>query len=372
MNILLGDKIRSLRQRDGRTQENLANAIGVTAQAVSRWESNGGYPDIASIPKIANYFHVTIDELFGYDCDRETAIQKILTEADKMIQMGFQWEQYLPKIQAAAEEYPSDARIQLRYAIVLLNLGYARHGERQYQQTVAKTDEGYYSYNLCNTDHTTALTIFERILPDLTESKERETVVKHMVRLYAMRGQFEKAQELVNKQDPITVSREVLLPCTTGSGKQRQEHIGNLILALCGELEKAVVGEVYRNKALRNTDAGIHKLQMVADLYLSILDDGNCGFGHFVLGDLYYHCAVLAADQGLQNEAARYMHASLEQMDAYDKIQSKGEDHHYTAALVAGAKTAASAMFPVRKEENKYAGLPENLSKVLLENDVTV
>ena len=44
MQLDLGKKIRELRQRDGRTQETLAEAIGVTSQAVSRWEASGGYP----------------------------------------------------------------------------------------------------------------------------------------------------------------------------------------------------------------------------------------------------------------------------------------------------------------------------------------
>lgn len=66
MNIKIGEKIRQLRQRDGRKQEDLAGVLGVSPQAVSRWEANGGYPDMELIPAIANYFNVSIDELFGY------------------------------------------------------------------------------------------------------------------------------------------------------------------------------------------------------------------------------------------------------------------------------------------------------------------
>ena len=65
MRLNFGAKIRELRRRDGRTQEHLAEALGVTAQAVSRWESGGSYPDMEMIPAIANYFHVSIDELLG-------------------------------------------------------------------------------------------------------------------------------------------------------------------------------------------------------------------------------------------------------------------------------------------------------------------
>ena len=63
MQLTLGQKIRELRKRDGRTQEVLAEALGVTSQAISRWESNGCYPDVEIIPAIANYFHISIYKL---------------------------------------------------------------------------------------------------------------------------------------------------------------------------------------------------------------------------------------------------------------------------------------------------------------------
>ncbi|MBQ9746054.1 MAG: helix-turn-helix transcriptional regulator [Clostridia bacterium] len=85
MQVKIGEKIRELRRRDGRTQEQLAMALGVTCQAVSRWESGGGYPDMEAMPAIANYFHVTIDELFGYDGDREDRIKEILNSADEIM-----------------------------------------------------------------------------------------------------------------------------------------------------------------------------------------------------------------------------------------------------------------------------------------------
>ena len=65
----LGERIKELRLRDGRTQEALAGKLGVTAQAISRWEKGICYPDMELVPSIANCFGVTIDELFGYEAD---------------------------------------------------------------------------------------------------------------------------------------------------------------------------------------------------------------------------------------------------------------------------------------------------------------
>ena len=65
MNIEMGAKIRQLRQGCGLTQEELGNELGVSPQAVSKWESGATLPDIQLLPELSALFGVSIDELFS-------------------------------------------------------------------------------------------------------------------------------------------------------------------------------------------------------------------------------------------------------------------------------------------------------------------
>lgn len=64
--IKINEQIAFLRKQKGLTQEDLANALGVTNQAVSKWESAQCCPDIQLLPAIAKLFEVSVDELLGY------------------------------------------------------------------------------------------------------------------------------------------------------------------------------------------------------------------------------------------------------------------------------------------------------------------
>lgn len=65
--INLGNNIKSSRKKLGLTQEELAFQLGVTPQAVSRWESGAGMPDISMIVPLAQALSVSTDALFGMD-----------------------------------------------------------------------------------------------------------------------------------------------------------------------------------------------------------------------------------------------------------------------------------------------------------------
>ena len=81
-NLSVGQVILELRKAKGATQEELATAVGISPQAISKWE-NGGSPDIELLPAVAGYFNVPVDRLFGRTThpNLSEAVEKYIKEA---------------------------------------------------------------------------------------------------------------------------------------------------------------------------------------------------------------------------------------------------------------------------------------------------
>lgn len=65
--IRFGEKLQKLRKKKGITQEQLAQELHVTRQAVSKWESDSAQPDLENIVRICTFFEVSADELLDID-----------------------------------------------------------------------------------------------------------------------------------------------------------------------------------------------------------------------------------------------------------------------------------------------------------------
>ena len=74
--ISLGKRIAQKRRAAGLTQETLAEKLGVSAQAVSKWENDQSCPDIALLPDIAKTFGISIDELMTVECSAVALLPK--------------------------------------------------------------------------------------------------------------------------------------------------------------------------------------------------------------------------------------------------------------------------------------------------------
>ena len=80
--IKLGEKIKSLRKQKNISQEVFANYLGVSFQAVSKWENGNTMPDVTIIPAIASFFGVSTDELFDFNLfETEKHVEAICAES---------------------------------------------------------------------------------------------------------------------------------------------------------------------------------------------------------------------------------------------------------------------------------------------------
>ncbi|MCL2407731.1 MAG: helix-turn-helix domain-containing protein [Defluviitaleaceae bacterium] len=119
MKITIGNKIKSLRNKHSVTQERLAECLGITAQAVSRWESEICYPDIELLPSIADFFNVTVDELLCFDLNkREAKIHDYIKEGHAKQNDG-EFDYAVDIFRSALREFPSSYLLHAELACAI-------------------------------------------------------------------------------------------------------------------------------------------------------------------------------------------------------------------------------------------------------------
>ena len=377
MQLNIGPKIKELRRRDGRTQEALAEALGVTNQAVSRWESGGSYPDMEIVPAIANYFHVSIDELFGYQNDREERIKRVLEEAKHRIQLQGHvlekdrgdYEGIVQMLREASEEFPNEPEIMYLFADALHRLGWQKFGGRQHptgkNPDYIDTDVEYNAQNIFWRE---ALQVLERLLKLDISSDQRGQAVCMAALIYPMMGEYEKAKALVNKQDSIFYCQEMLLPRIT-EGEEMDRVQGESIIACLRGLDWILSYAVVSIKSLCFTPYSKSILLAVAELYELIFNDGRCGREHLSIRGLYLDLARYEALGGDLPKAVEYFDKAFSHDKLYQEACVQGE-YHYSAPLVSKV-VAPSDQFYIRGE-HYWAGeiriLPDRLVTELRQN----
>ena len=330
MNIKLSENIRQLRKSMNMTQDHLASLIGVTPQAISRWESNSGYPDMEIIPTIANVFHVTIDELFGYNSDREKRIEEIINTGEKLQQEN-KLDEAIALLRDGLQEFPDNTRIMLLLGFVLTQYGYCNHGLKGF----TKDDSPYTHYdiehNSSNIYLTEVTSIFEHILDkgDI-DTDSKMAILSVLSSIYPAMGKSERMKELANKQEPMHISRELLL-AQSSEGKERSEYVGKAILELLRNLVNTFILATVSLLDISRARANEVHLSII-NVYESLFEDGNFGPEYLKLYDIYTWCMSNAARDGDYEKAREYLQKVFEYYDKYVALRNSGT-FKYTSAI---------------------------------------
>ncbi len=189
--IKIGKKIRLLRKNNDITQDKLAAYLGVTPQAVSRWESEICYPDIETLPQIADFFGVDMDELLCYDSvQKESKIKAYLDEAELLLESD-KLAECLSLLREAYAEIPSSYEIQLELASVLSAISAAGKPRRS--------------------DLMEAVSLCNHILEYCTDDELRDETKKTLCDIYSHQlGNTELAIDIAEKLHSMSYSKEIV------------------------------------------------------------------------------------------------------------------------------------------------------------------
>ena len=181
MTLYIGENLKKQRKLKNLTQEQLADILGVSFQAISKWERGEGYPDIELLPTIAEYFGITTDELMGMKEIRDSSdAEKILEQQRENMSKGLIREN-IELLAEAVKVYPNNYELLTQYAMNLAFLAVDKQSE-EYRQNNRK-----------------AARIAERILAECTDTKIRNRMQAELCNYYLNSGEATKALEAADK-----------------------------------------------------------------------------------------------------------------------------------------------------------------------------
>ena len=236
----MGTIIRRLRRERGLTQEQLAECIGVTAQAVSKWENDLGMPDISQVVPLSGALGVRTDVLFGLEAEgADAAVQQAATleteeklDAEKSVEL---WKDLLRR-------YPRNGAVRFRLAGAYLK---QENDEKAVEQ-------------------------FVRILEDSTDEELRMKALDMLCFSYRRLGDYENAVHVAKLCPPIHISREALLAKI--DGYEKHNEVNKELLSYClREICWCVRRIDYPNENARQT--ALRAARQTLDLFQGVAED---------------------------------------------------------------------------------------------------
>jgi len=338
MNI--GETIKRLRKQKDMTQEQLAEYLNISPQAVSRWEINSTLPDITFIPALANIFDVSADVLLGVDItSKEKRVQEILSNAWECFTKGNR-EKEMEILRAGLKEFPNNFNIM--------------------KQLLHKPLES-----------SEKIKIGEKVLAECTQDTTQwtqETIRHNAIRAlcleYAKIGEIEKAKRLSCRTPFITGCYEFIMEYIgTEQEKARQKRDNIFILMDFMAWKMADLNappEEYDKPYTSHEKIAIRK-KIIAITEI-LIEDGNYGYfydraawAYFDIGELYMEIREYdTAIENLQRAAEYFIMFDRECDPAGDNYDP---DRTYTSLFLRGMKYSHT---------NSGMAMAENWSMLML------
>lgn len=248
-NLNIGKVIKELRTNKNKTQDELADFLGVSTPAISKWENGVTYPDITLLPTLAHYFNVSIDKIMDYKPNlTDTEIDELIKECESLIFKDINkaielFEQYLI-------QYSSDPKLKIRLSEISIMI----YSKIQDEQKIVSLNNKLIQALLNVVDSIDDLNIKEKALIQLSSH-------------YMFGKDYKNATKYLRQIHKPSQNPDLILPSILILQKEFDDGRRYLQNSLKKSLDEATafswqLGTSYLNKDNLNIDKAINYFEM--------------------------------------------------------------------------------------------------------------
>ena len=199
---MLGERIVELRKRKGLSQEELADILSTSRQAISKWERGESDPDIGRLKDLAVYFNVSIDYLLGYDLEA-TSVNNFINRLKESSDSGV-YDISLDEIKMVVSRNSNNFNLISAAIDYLSDYYYMSHDEELVDLLIQYAKK--------------AILLFQ---PDNIYGVSLNSLHHLVASIYALKGEYELAKEYV-KNNQVIKSEELLAQCEFELGNYKE------------------------------------------------------------------------------------------------------------------------------------------------------
>ena len=302
MNIKLSENIRAFRKARLLTQEQLAEALGVTVGAVYKWEAKLSTPDIALIVELADLFDTSIDVLLGYEVKsnkQAATIERLKEYLHRMDKNG------LAEAEKALLRYPNSFQVVHQSAMLYYLFGIMSREAPLLQRSIALLERSILLLGQ-NTD------------PEISEL----SLYSDIAGAYSSLGDEEKALEILKNNNPCGINNDAIGLSLAGIYNHPDEAVEYLSVALVDRLASLVrIAIGYMNVYFKANDfaSGESILRVMLDFFSALKDPEKAGFLDKPCTNFFVCLSFAQYRQGKNEEARRSLCAAKKLAENFDR-----------------------------------------------------
>lgn len=291
MKLNISENIKRLRREQSMTQERLAELMGVSSTAVSKWESASTYPDITALIPLSEIFGVSTDELLGIKKGERAARLDEVKTALKHVQYNDSLPEsaYLDAARQAVAEFPADEYLQHELAWALRCVVYFSH-DLDDAEKKKMTDESE--------------KILLRLMNSALDEEMRINATNSLVALYAgCVKDTKRALEVADRLPELLYCREIVkADCLCDGGGDSETEIRCLQEAIVTLTDHLCT---YIAMLSRNADNNADTIEMrkTSNLICNIISGGDLKWEDLVDTVASNNLAIARAHAAMGNTA---------------------------------------------------------------------